>query len=329
MAKKITVIGGSGFVGTNLCRQLSLKQQDFEIIDLRMSNQFPEKCKIADVRDVDSLRAAMTGNVVVNLAAVHRDDVRDKSEYQRTNVDGAKNIAQICSEKRIKKIVFTSTVAVYGFAEPGTSESGKINPFNEYGRTKFDAEEKFRSWQEAEDNSLIIVRPTVIFGEGNRGNVYNLLNQIVSGKFVMVGRGENKKSMAYIGNVVAFLETCIASDRKYGVFNYVDTPDLTMNELVSQVRYTLKGKNGVGPRLPFWLGMILGYVADGVGKLTGKTLPVSSIRVKKFASSTEFRSAKNTLEGFEPPFQLTDGIVQTLQSEFVAPDPSREIFYTE
>ena len=69
MARKITVIGGSGFVGTNLCRQLSLKQQDFEIIDLKMSNQFPEKCKIADVRDVESLRSAITGDVVVNLAA--------------------------------------------------------------------------------------------------------------------------------------------------------------------------------------------------------------------------------------------------------------------
>ena len=42
------------------------------------------------------------------------------------------------------------------------------------------------------ENSLIIVRPTVIFGEGNRGNVYNLLNQIASGKFLMVGKGENK-----------------------------------------------------------------------------------------------------------------------------------------
>ena len=52
-------------MGTNLCRQLSLKQQDFEIIDLKMSNQFPEKCKIADVRDVESLRAAITGDVVV------------------------------------------------------------------------------------------------------------------------------------------------------------------------------------------------------------------------------------------------------------------------
>jgi nucleoside-diphosphate-sugar epimerase len=329
MENKITVIGGSGFVGTNLCRQLAMKQQDFEIIDLNMSNQFPEKSKIADVRDVESLRAAITGDVVVNLAAVHRDDVRDKSEYQRTNVDGAQNVATICSEKGIKKIVFTSTVAVYGFSEPGTDEGGVINPFNEYGRTKFEAEEKLRSWQEASDNSLIIVRPTVIFGEGNRGNVYNLLNQIASGKFLMIGRGENKKSMAYIGNIVAFLEASIASERQYGIFNYVDTPDLTMNELVSQVRCTLKGKSGVGPRLPYWLGMIMGYVADGLAKLTRKNLPVSSIRVKKFASSTEFRSAKNTIEGFEPPFQLADGIVRTLQSEFVAPDPSREIFYTE
>ena len=329
MGNKITVIGGSGFVGTNLCRRLSLKQQDFEIIDLKMSNQFPEKCKIADVRDVESLRAAVTGDVVVNLAAVHRDDLRDRSEYQRTNVDGAENVAQVCSEKGIKKIVFTSTVAVYGFAEPGTDESGEINPFNEYGRTKFEAEEKLRSWQEAGDNSLLIVRPTVIFGEGNRGNVYNLLNQIASGKFLMVGRGENKKSMAYIGNIVAFLDTCISSESKYGVFNYVDTPDLTMNELVAQVRATLRGKNGVGIRLPYWLGIILGYTADFLAKLSGKNLPVSSIRVKKFISSTEFKSAKANLDNFKAPFLLSEGLDRTLKGEFISPDIDREVFYTE
>lgn len=294
-----------------------------------MSNQFPDKCKIGDVRDINALRQTITGNIIVNLAAVHRDDVRDKSEYQRSNVDGAENVARVCSEKGIKKIVFTSTVAVYGFAEPGTDESGKINPFNEYGRTKFEAEEKLRSWQEEGNNSLLIVRPTVIFGEGNRGNVYNLLNQIASGKFLMVGRGENTKSMAYIGNIVAFIETCIASDRRYGVFNYVDTPDLTMNELVSQVRHILKGKNGVGPRLPYWLGKLLGYVADGVARVTGKNLPVSSIRVKKFASSTEFRSAKNSLDNYQAPFGLNDGLKRTLQSEFISPDPEREIIFTE
>ena len=329
MAKKITVIGGSGFVGTNLCLQLALKQQDFEIIDLKMSNQFPEKCKIADVRDADSLRRTMTGDVVVNLAAVHRDDVRDKSEYQRTNVDGAENVALVCEEKGIDKIVFTSTVAVYGFAVPGTDESGAIKPFNEYGRTKFEAEEKLRQWYAKAKNSLIIVRPTVIFGEGNRGNVYNLLNQIASGKFLMVGHGENKKSMAYIGNIVAFLEACIVTEQKFGVYNYVDTPDLTMNELVSLVRSRLKGRKGVGLRLPYWLGLILGYTADLVAKLSGKNLPVSSIRVKKFASSTEFKSDKASLNNFIAPFKLSHGLERTLQSEFISPEPKREIFYTE
>jgi len=329
MSKKITVIGGSGFVGTNLCRQLTLTQQDFEIIDLKISNLFPEKCKIADVRDVESLRAAITGDVIVNLAAVHRDDVRDKSEYHRTNVDGAENIALVCEEKGIDKVVFTSSVAVYGFAEPGTDETGAINPFNEYGRTKFKAEERLRKWQAKNANSLIIVRPTVIFGEGNRGNVFNLLNQISSGKFLMVGNGENKKSMAYIGNIVAFLEACIATDQKYGLYNYTDTPDLTMNELVSQVRSKLKGKTGVGPRLPYWLGIILGYTADLISKLSGKNLPISSIRVKKFASSTEFRTTKARLDNFSAPFNLVDGVNRTLQSEFIAPDPNREVFYTE
>lgn len=317
-------------MGTNLCRQLASKQQDFEIIDLRMSNQFPEKCKIADVRDLESLRAAITGDVIINLAAVHRDDVSDKSDYQRTNVDGAGNIAAVCSQKGIKKIIFTSTVAVYGFAEPGTDEAGIINPFNEYGRTKFEAEEKLRKWQEASpDNSLLIVRPTVIFGEGNRGNVFNLMNQIVSGKFLMVGAGNNKKSMAYIANVVAFLEATIDVDSNYSVFNYVDTPNLTMNELVTQVRTVLKKGSNVGIRCPLWLGMLLGYLADGVAKLTGKKLPVSSIRVRKFVSSTEFKTSKNELKGFEPPYKLSEGIERTLNSEFIAQDKQKEIFYTE
>lgn len=329
MAKKITVIGGSGFVGTNLCRQLAMKQKDFEIIDLKMSNQFPDKCKIADIRDAETLRETITGDVVVNLAAVHSDDVRDNSEYQRTNVNGSENVALVCREKGIHKIVFTSTVAVYGFAQPGTDESGVINPFNEYGRTKFEAEEKLRNWQKQGDNSLIIVRPTVIFGEGNRGNVFNLLRQIASGKFLMVGKGTNKKSMAYIGNVVAFLETCIATDKKYGLYNYIDTPDFTMNELVSLVRATLKGKHEVGLRLPYWLGIVLGFTADLVAKISGKNLPISSIRVKKFVSSTEFKSAKDSLDNFRAPFLLSDGVNQTLHSEFISPKPNREIFFTE
>jgi nucleoside-diphosphate-sugar epimerase len=327
--KKVTVIGGSGFVGTNLCRQLSSKQQDFEIIDIKLSKQFPDKCKIGDVRDVDSLRENITGDVIVNLAAVHRDNVDDKSEYQLTNVNGAENLALVCDEKGIDKIVFTSTVAVYGFAAPGTDEDGKINPFNEYGRTKFEAEKKLRDWHDSGNKSLIIVRPTVIFGEGNRGNVFNLFDHIASGKFLMIGEGKNKKSMAYIDNVVAFLETCISANQKYGVFNYVDTPDLTMNELVSFVRAELKDARNYGLRLPLWLGIALGNMADLISILTGRKLSVSAIRIRKFVSSSEFKSSKSSLNDFVAPFSLCDGIRRTIQSEFIAPRADREIFFTE
>ena len=121
----------------------------------------------------------------------------------------------------------------------------------------------------------------------------------------------------------------MATNQKYGVYNYVDTPDLTMNELVSQVRAKLKGKTGVGPRLPYWLGIILGFTADLVAKISGRNLPVSSIRVQKFASSTEFKSSKVSLDDFTPPFTLKEGLQRTLHNEFVICDPDAEIFLTE
>lgn len=326
---KITVIGGSGFVGTNLCQELADRKIPFEILDIKKSRRFGNKCKIADVRDIQSLRETITGDVVVHLAAAHRDDIQDKSEYVSTNVHGAENVAKICTEKNIRKIVFTSSVAVYGFAIPGTDETGAINPFNEYGKTKFQAEQKFRIWSSEGNNRLIIIRPTVIFGEGNRGNVYNLIKQISSGAFFMIGSGKNFKSMAYIGNVVEFILKCIETDREYAVFNYVDTPDWNMNKFVRYVRFVLRGSDGVGFRLPRSIGMILGYAADGVARLTRKRLPLSSIRVRKFCSPTVFGSAKEELDGFIAPFTLQEGIDRTLRSEFISPDPGREIFFTE
>ena len=325
---KITVIGGAGFVGTNFCQQLTEMQIPFEIIDIQKSQVFPEQCKTGDVRDIDSLRKTITGNTIVNLAAVHRDDVHDISEYHKTNVDGAKNISAVCLEKNIKKIVFISSVAVYGFGDEGADEKAPINPFNEYGKTKYSAEEVFRDWQLKKDNKLTIIRPAVVFGEGNRGNVYNLLNQINSGAFAMIGNGLNKKSMAYVKNLSAFLVKCIDSDEKYAAYNYVDTPDFTMNELVSLVRGKLKGNPSVGVRIPKFIGLMVGYMADGLYQL-GVKLPISSIRVKKFCASSEYSSAKGELDNFVAPYCLQEALNRTLEAEFINPDPNRPIFYTE
>ncbi len=312
----ITILGGSGFIGTNLCQLLANRQMPFEIIDLVPSAKFPDKTKIADIRDKESLLNTITGQVVVNLAAVHTDDVSDPNKYYETNVFGSKNLAEVCATKGIEKIIFTSSVAVYGFAKLGTGETGAINPFNAYGKSKYQAEEELEQWhaQNPKQRSLLVVRPTVVFGEGNRGNVYNLIKQISSGRFVMVGDGKNQKSMAYVHNIAAFLLTCVTTKTTYGVFNYVDTPDYNMNTLVTDVRKTMLGKNDVGPRLPKWAGLALGWVADIVTKITGKKLPLSRIRVQKFTASTSFSTSKNELDGFETPYTLQEGLERTLSS---------------
>ena len=234
------------------------------------------------------------------------------------------------AKKKVLTKLFLPVRYVYGFAHPGTGEEGAINPFNEYGRTKALAEDVYREWRakDPDSRSLIIVRPTVVFGEGNRGNVYNLLNQINSGAFAMIGNGKNKKSMAYIENLAAFLVKCIESDEKYAVYNYVDTPDFTMNELVSLVRGKLRGKPSVGLRIPKFIGLMAGYTADILAKL-GVKLPISSIRVKKFCASSEFSSAKADLDGFVAPYTLQEGLDRTLEAEFINPNPDRQIFYTE
>ena len=324
------LVGGSGFIGTNLAKRLCNSGHLFRIGDLEESAQFSNFFDIVDVTKLDDLKTKLEGSTVVNLAAIHRDDVTDPKEYYSTNVEGARVLCEVCEEKGINKIVFTSSVAVYGFAPSGTREDGAINPFNEYGRTKALAEDVYREWREkdSENRSLIIVRPTVVFGEGNRGNVYNLLNQINSKAFAMIGNGKNKKSMAYVENLSAFLVKCIESDEKYAVYNYVDTPDFTMNELVSLVRGKLRGKSSVGIRIPKFIGLMAGYTADVLAKL-GVKLPVSSIRVKKFCASSEFSSAKADLDGFEAPYTLREGLDRTLEAEFINPDPDRQIFYTE
>ncbi len=104
--------------------------------------------------------------------------------------------------------------------------------------SKWQAEQVLQKWYESHpDWNIDIIRPTVIFGERNRGNVYNLLHQISSGHFLMVGKGENKKSMAYVGNIVAFVKYMIDNvTDAYNVVDYIVARGNNMYQLVDHVR---------------------------------------------------------------------------------------------
>lgn len=328
----INVIGGSGFIGARLVSRLRIKEQlSVQITDKAPSKENPDIVKLGDVRSIAQLRTLIADeSVIINLAAEHRDDVRPLSLYEEVNVGGAVNICAVAREKNVKSIIFTSSVAVYGFAPIGTDESGKIAPFNDYGRTKYEAELVFKAWQaEAPtERTLVIIRPTVVFGEQNRGNVYHLLRQIASGKFVMIGSGENRKSMAYVENLVAFIEYSMCFKPGVYTYNFIDKPDFTMNQLVAFVKKVLGKSKKIGFRLPFALGYLIGKCFDLVAVITGKRLAISSIRVKKFCANSVYDTGIDQT-GFVPPVPLGRALEQTICHEFIENHDDEPLYFSE
>lgn len=313
----VSVVGGSGFIGAHLVSRLEKRDTTVRIVDVSLLSD-EEGSVRADVRDRDSLAGALRGSeVVYNLAAVHRDDAKPATLYEDVNVRGAANLCAVCGELRIHKIVFTSSVAVYGAASQNPSEESNMAPVSPYGHSKLRAEQIYREWHEEdpERRTLIIVRPTVVFGEGNRGNVYELVRQIISRRFIMVGRGRNKKSMAYVGNVSAFLVHVLGLGTGIHVFNYVDKPDLSMEELVQIVRTTMGRGPGTKVRIPYALGYLFGVGCDLVATVSGKRLPISAVRIRKFCSTTTFIAQRFESTGFGPPMSLHQALTKTIRHE--------------
>lgn len=328
----MVMIGASGFVGTRLIDLLKTDNNyELKNVDLLPSHFFNDVTVIGDVRKQEDMDKELSGaDVVVLLAAQHRDDVSPVSLYYDTNVGGMEVTLKAMEKNGAKRLIFFSSVAVYGLNKENPSEDHPKDPFNHYGKSKWQAEQVLQEWHSSHsDWNINIIRPTVIFGERNRGNVYNLLSQISSGRFLMVGKGTNKKSMAYVGNVVAFVKFLIEEKKSgYNVYNYIDKPDFDMNELIALVEKVLN-KHIPSIHFPYWMGMMGGYCFDILAKILGRKLAISSVRVKKFCATTEFDSSKMQSTGFQPPYTLAEGLSRTLEFEFLHPRKDDITFKSE
>ncbi len=315
---KVLVTGGSGFIGTRLIDELLKAGHEVKIFDKRDSKKYPNLVILGDVRDKEALIKASRGmDVIYNLAAEHADNVTPISLYEEVNVGGAENVVEAADANGIKKIIFTSSVAIYGLNRGEPDESFDAMPFNEYGRTKYEAEKVFLKWLEKDEGrSLVIIRPSVIFGENNRGNVYNLMRQIYLDKFIMVGSGENKKSMGYVGNIAKLLLDMIDAKEGLTLYNFADKPDLKGIEIVNIIRNEMK-KGEIKFKIPYFIGLLGGYAFDLASKITGKKFPISSIRIKKFAADTTISTKRLQESGFKPPYSLEEGLRRMVRSEFL------------
>ena len=162
---KVTIIGGSGFIGTRIVDHFTqFKGYDFRIVDIRDSHFFNDITTIGDVRNQQQMDSALAGtDLVILLAAQHRDNVTPTSLYYDTNVGGMRTTLRAMERNGVKRILFFSSVAVYGINKDNPDETSPKDPFNHYGKSKWQAEQLLQEWHTMHaDWNINVVRPTVL-----------------------------------------------------------------------------------------------------------------------------------------------------------------------
>jgi nucleoside-diphosphate-sugar epimerase len=311
---KYCITGGSGFIGGYFCQTLAAAGHELTILDLiDPPPGTPHHCYVkGDIRDADACREALRGcDGVLHLAAAHHDFGIEHDCYFSVNEAASQVLCDVMDELGLRSICFYSTVAVYGDAPEPHHEEAPCQPNSPYGASKLAGEAIFRTWTEKGDGRrCLVIRPTVTFGPRNFANRYTLIRQIHRGRYFIVGKGENIKSLSYIENIVdASLYLWDRSDLPaFDVYDYVEKPDMTSIR-ITQTVYEALGKKMPAFRFPMWLALLGALPFDIVIALTGKNLPISSARIRKMCSvQTKFEADKVLKAGFKPKVSLAEGI---------------------
>jgi nucleoside-diphosphate-sugar epimerase len=310
---KYCITGGSGFIGSYFCETLAAAGHHLTILDLiePPPGTPHDRFVKGDIRDAAACREALEGcDRLLHLAAAHHDFGIERATFFDVNEQGARVLCDAMDAHGVESVCFYSTVATYGEIPEPRHEDSHPEPVSPYGESKLAGEGVFKEWVErAEGRRCLVIRPTVTFGPRNFANMYTLIDQIHRGRFLIVGKGTNIKSLSYVENIVqASLFLWDKDDRPaHDVVNYIDKPDLTSIEITTAVCESLGRK--LPPRLPFWLVRLMAIPFDLVIALTGKNLPVSSARVKKmFLAQTKYEADRVLASGFEPDATLREGI---------------------
>ena len=122
--------------------------------------------------------------------------------------------------------------------------------------------------------------------------------------------------MGFVINLTNFLVTLLKFSPGQFVYNYADKPDLSMNELIDIFNTTIKKNHKINFNIPYPFGLIGGYGFDLLAKVSGRSYPISSIRIKKFCADTVINTDKLQQTGFTSNFTLTEGLSRMIKNEF-------------
>jgi len=320
---KILVTGANGFIGQHLVHTLeeygikvnALDKDTKELKTVSKANIFEGNIFNNELLN----KAVQDVEVVYHLVAKTHDSSNIKKnieDYFKINVEGTRNLLNTCIGSKIKHFIFFSSVKTMTEESENTlDETFTPNPTTPYGESKLIAEKLVADTGKKYGFKTTSIRLSLVYGPGNKGNIYKMIESVDKGRFIMIGRGENKRSMVYVENVVDAAFAIVGQEQANGkVFIVTDGIDYTVKELYEVIAKGL-GKRPLRFYVPVGIARGLAWIGDIVGHIARKPLSFNSGALGKLTNSLTFSSRKIQEEiGFNMKYNLYNSIDETIRS---------------
>lgn len=313
--KTCVIFGGTGFIGSHLALYLINNQLADHVVladikPIRSDFTF-DSSKVSyanvDVRTpISAWNLPTSVDLIANFAAVHREPGHESHEYYETNLPGADNVCAWAEKVGCNSIIFTSSIAPYGPSEAEKTEESIPTPVSAYGGSKLAAEKIHMAWQKADQTRrLVIVRPGVVFGPGEGGNVTRLVKATLKRYFFYMGNRATRKSGGYVKELVNTmwwaLNEKVPVNGGFFLYNFTMKPP-SVEEYVNAT-CQVAGVSRFVPSIPYRLLLIGSYLVEAVTRPFGISTPISPVRIKKLVRSNNIQPYVLTKEKY--PFKYT------------------------
>ncbi len=315
-SKKVLVTGASGAIAPILVSELIAQNHHVKVL-IRNPNEnlLPKETEIiiGDLRDETALEKAVAdAEWIFHFAAklhINNPNEKLKAEYQAVNVKATKKLLEI-SRNHCEKFIFASTINVYGTTD-GTEifdEKSPLDPVGIYAQTKAEAEKFVLA-----EKSGVVLRLAAVYGSRMKGNFPRLVKAIKKGRFVFIGKGDNRRTLIHAKDVVKAAILCAENENANGnIYNVTDGEIHTLYEIVEAIAKALNKKTP-NIKLPIAFVKPLVGIGDNLTKLIGKPLNLRNM-LEKINEDMAISGTKIQKElGFKPEFDLKKGWEETVK----------------